>query len=129
MEKLLQLSDELGLHIIEAGGTHAGGYRPGENVIRLRPGMSRRATRTVLAHEIGHHLLGHRPTHFGPVLARQERSANEWAARELIPIAAYREAEYLRDGHVPSIAFELDVLPVIVESYQSILERHLRMAA
>lgn len=129
MEKLLQLSDELGLDVIEGHGAHLGGYRPDENVVRLRPGLSRRAARTVLAHEVGHHALGHRPTRFGPVLGRQERAANEWAARHLISLSDYREAEYLRDGHLASIAFELDVLPVLVESFQSILERHRPIAA
>lgn len=129
MEKLLRLAGELGLEVIEGRGKHAGGYRPDDNTIRLTPGLSRRAARSVLAHEIGHHVHGHRPSHFGPVLRRQERAANEWAARLLITIDDYREAEKLREGHVPSIAFELDVLPELVESYQSILERHFSVAA
>ena len=54
------------------------------------PGMSARTDRSVLAHELGHAVLGHtsrRPTPRS--VARQERQADEWAARLLITPAAY----------------------------------------
>lgn len=129
METLYRLAESHGLTVTEGAGKHLGGYRPGDHTIRLRPGLSHRAARTVLAHEIAHHVLGHRPTQFGPVLARQERQANEWAARRLINIHDYRTAELIREGHVPSIAFDLDVLPVVVETYQTLITRARHMIA
>lgn len=123
MEDLLKLADELGLTVIEAYGKHTGGYRPGERVIRLQPGMRRRVARSVLAHEIAHHLLEHRPTEFGPVRYRQERHANEWAAQHLIDHQHYIEVERLRDGHEPSMAHDLDVAPEILSVYRGMLQR------
>ncbi len=123
MHDLLKLADELGLHVIEAHGSHTGGYRPHERTIRLRPGMRRRIARSVLAHELAHHILEHRPTEFGPIHKRQERHANEWAARHLISHEHYIEVEQLRGGHEPSMAHDLDVAPEIVATYRSMLQR------
>ncbi|MFC3397781.1 hypothetical protein ACFOEP_04690 [Microbacterium amylolyticum] len=38
-------------------------------------------------------------------------------------MSAYRASEELRDGHVPSIAFDLDVTPELVHAYQQLLAR------
>lgn len=113
----------LGLTIIEAHGAHAGGFRAGEATIRLLPGLSARDRRSVLAHEIGHYLLGHVPRAAGILHAKQERSASEWAASRLISIAAYRDAEGIREGHLESIAHDLDVHPQLVVIYRDMLER------
>lgn len=129
MEQLQRLAAELGLTIIEAEGEHLGGYRPDENTVRLRPGLPRRAARSVLAHEIGHHVLGHLPQPFGPLRKRQERAANEWAARHLISAAGYAEAERIHEGHVGTIAHTLDVHPELVIAYQRILQRALIASA
>ena len=89
----------------------------------MRPGLSARVARSVLAHELGHHALGHRPTRRLAARARQERSANEWAASRLISPAAYAEAERLREGHVGGIAFDLHVSDELVVVYRSLLLR------
>jgi Zn-dependent peptidase ImmA (M78 family) len=123
MQALLQLADELGVHVIEKRAPHTSGYRADEKLIRLTPGMPRRAARSVLAHEIGHHVLGHRPTDFGPIRARQEREANEWAAQHLIDPAVYVEVEKLRDGHLQSMAHDLDVAVELLTVYRSMLHR------
>lgn len=123
MLKLLQLAEDLGLTVIEQRTTHTSGYRPDERAIRLTPGMPQRAARSVLAHEIGHHVLGHRPTEFGPIRARQEREANEWAAQYLIDPRAYRDSERLRDGHLGSMAHDLDVAPELLAVYRGLLRR------
>lgn len=123
MQQLLTMADELGLTVIEQRGKHLGGYRPGDRVIRLTPGLPQPTARSLLAHEIAHHVLEHRPTEFGPVHKRQERHANEWAARLLIPHDRYIEVERLRDGHVPSMAHDLDVAPELLEVHRSMLLR------
>lgn len=123
MESLQRLADDLGLTVIEEHGEHLGGYRPDDRVVRLRPGLPVRAARSVLAHEIAHHVLNHNPTPFGPLRKRQERAANEWAARLLIDLDDYKTAELIRDGHVPSMAFDLEVVPELVTAFQSLIER------
>lgn len=123
MDELLKLVNELGLTVVEHRGEHTGGYRPGDMTIRINPGMRDRIARSVLAHEIAHHVLGHRPTEFGPVRHRQERHANEWAARHLIDLDTYVEVERLRDGHEASMAHDLHVAPELLAVYRSLLQR------
>jgi Zn-dependent peptidase ImmA (M78 family) len=123
VQALLQLADELGLTVVEKRVAHTSGYCAGERTIYLTPRMPRRAARSVLAHELAHHVLEHRPTDFGPIRSRQEREANEWAARYLIDHTSYVEVERLRDGHVGSMAHDLDVAVELVTVYRGMLQR------
>lgn len=118
-----KLADDLGLTVRERRGTHRSGYVPGDNHIDLTPGMRGRVLRGVICHEIGHHVLGHRPTEFGLIRKRQEQSANVWAAHTLITPDAYAEAEQHRNGHVTSMAIELNVPDELVVIYRSTLLR------
>lgn len=118
-----RLAADLGLTIIESRGQDAGGYRPDDQTIRLAPHLSRRVARSVLMHEIAHHILGHRPSIFGPVRERQEAAANRWAAQHLITSVDYADAEQRRDGHAPAMAYDLGVMTEIVETYRSMLLR------
>lgn len=127
--EMWDLADDLGLTVVEHHGEHTSGYYPGERFVRLTPGMPRRVSRSVLAHEIGHHVLGHQPTDIRVVRVRQEQSAQEWAARRLIAPRLYIEAERLREGHVPSIAFDLNVSDELVLVYQGMIGRRLARAA
>ncbi|MCC4250220.1 ImmA/IrrE family metallo-endopeptidase [Microbacterium testaceum] len=92
-------------------------------LIRLRPGMHARLHRCVLAHELGHHALGHRPTPFGPARAKQERAAEEWGALRLIALDDYRHVEELHAGHLGAMAGELDVMRSTLEAFQAVLLR------
>ncbi|MCS3443717.1 ImmA/IrrE family metallo-endopeptidase [Microbacterium phyllosphaerae] len=123
MELLLRLLEENGLHLVERPGRSRGGYEPRTATIRLAPGLSRRATCSVLAHELGHAMLGHTPTTDAATRARQETRADEWAARLLITPAAYAAAEQTRGSHPASLAFELGVTIEIVTAYQRLLRR------
>lgn len=123
MQELLQLADELGLNVIERRGGKPGGYHAGTNTIRLHPGMSRRVARSVLAHEIAHHIFGDEPTQYGPVREKQERRANEWAALRLITPQAYAEVEAHRHGHLPSMAYDLGVTLELIEAFKRLLAR------
>ncbi|GAA4762252.1 ImmA/IrrE family metallo-endopeptidase [Microbacterium gilvum] len=123
MHDLLKLAHDLGMEVYEGHGKHLGGYRPGENRIRIRPGLFRRDARGVLAHELGHVVLEHRPTQLGLLRKRQELAADEWAACYLIDRDRYAEVERLRDGHLASMAFDLDVVPELVRAYQRRLLR------
>lgn len=117
------LAADLGLAVVERRVEHRSGYWPDEQVIYLTPGMPPRTLRCVLAHEIAHHILGHRPAAHGPVRRRQEAAANEWAAKRLIDPDRYAEVEQLRDGHVASMAHDLNVVPEILQVFRSRLLR------
>lgn len=100
-----------------------GDYCERTRVVRLRPGMHARRHRSVLAHELGHAAFGDTPSRFGPVHAKQERRADEWAALRLIHIDDYRHVEALHDAHAGAMAVELGVLRRIVIAYQRVLAR------
>lgn len=123
MQHLLRLADEQRLCVVERPGRTRGGFDPSTRTIRLSPGMTRRTTRSVLAHELGHAQLGHIPTPSATIRAQQERRADEWAARRLISPLAYAEAEKLRGPHLASLAFELEVTVELVTAFQRLLRQ------
>jgi len=124
-EYLADLADQAGIRVEYARLRHGidGEYSHARNLIRLRPGMNARLHRSVLAHELGHAAYAHRPSKFGPVHAKQERSAEEWAALRLISPADYRHVEDLHAGHPGAMATELGVMKSIVIAYQGLLAR------
>lgn len=124
VKKFFDMADSLNVTIEWAPLRHRDGeYRDDLRRIRLRDGMTERLTRFTLAHELAHATFGDVPSMFGPENARQERRADEWAALRLIDLDTYREAEALRDGHVPAIAHDLGVVTRCVEAYQRMLAR------
>jgi Zn-dependent peptidase ImmA (M78 family) len=118
MQTLLRLAGEHGVRVVERPGATRGGFDPTTRTIRLNPGMSARTTRSVLAHELGHAVLGHTPSTVPAVRRQQERQADEWAACLLITADAYAQAEDARGPHLASLAFELDVTIELVVAYQ-----------
>lgn len=72
--------------------TGYGLYIPQSSLILLRPKMKVATERSVLAHEIQHHLQAHRKV-TGVWSIRQERSADLGAARELIREDRLRELQ------------------------------------
>lgn len=96
-----QLSTLLGLFI------------PDERTILLRPGMSARMERCVLAHELGHYYFGHRGTS-----ARNESAANAYAATLLVDPDAVADARrrFIRPD-LERLAREAEVTPQIMERY------------
>lgn len=103
--------------------TRDGEYRHDLKLIRLRAGMTLRKERSVLAHEIAHAIWGDVPSKFGPVKAKQERRADEWAALRLIDPERYRAAEEHWEGHLGAIAYDLGVTTKIVTAFQRVLAR------
>ncbi len=100
-----------------------GEYIHRRNLIRLRPAMHARKHRCVFAHELAHAVFGDTHSRFGPVSAKQERRAEEWAALRLISAHDYRRAEQIHHGHVGAMALELDVMVSIVKTFQNLLLR------
>lgn len=123
---LFHMAAALGVRIIHTDLGHLdrdGDYNAATHTIRLQEGMTRRLLRSVLAHELCHAVFGDVPSRFGPVNAKQERRADEWAALRLIDHERYREVEYLRDGNVALMAQDLDVIDDIVHAFQRVLQR------
>ncbi len=124
MQHLIDLAETNGITIEYAPLKHRDGeYRHDLKRIRLREGMNYRLERSTLAHELAHAAFGDQPSKFGPVTAKQERRADEWAAWQLITLSTYREAEQLHNGHIPSMAHELGVISRLVEAAQRLLLR------
>ncbi|MGX9346595.1 ImmA/IrrE family metallo-endopeptidase [Microbacterium sp. KNMS] len=126
--RLLDLVDYLGYRIVYTDLSHIHPPRDGDTdhetrTIRLQPDMAHRLWVSTLAHEIAHVVYMDFPTMFGPVHRKQERRADEWAARLLIPVSCYREVEEYRGGHIPTMALDLGVTVKIVEAFQRLLLR------
>ena len=77
-------------------------------------------------YELGHCVLGHDPAATGWIKDRQERDADQWAARLLISAVEYRAAEHLHGPHPGAIAAELEVTKHLVEVWR---EHHLTATA
>ncbi|MBW1639287.1 ImmA/IrrE family metallo-endopeptidase [Microbacterium resistens] len=121
---LLDLADALGLTIeYYPLARRNGEYRHDLRRIRLRDGMTIRQERSTLAHELAHAVFADVPSPYGPVTAKQERRADEWAALRLITTDAYRAAEERWNGHLGAIAYDLAVTSRLVKAYQGLLLR------
>ncbi|WP_200942131.1 ImmA/IrrE family metallo-endopeptidase [Angustibacter sp. Root456] len=90
-----------------------GWWCPDERVILLDDRLDRRAARCVLAHELGHVVLGHTGlpdvTGADRLSARAEVAADQWAARRLVPRPELRRALALYPDDEAAAAAELDV--------------------
>lgn len=122
---LQELADQAGITItyVPLAPGRDGEYLHSKRLIRLRPGMAARLHRSVLAHELGHAAYADVPSHFGPVNAKQERRADEWAALRLITLEDYRHVEAIHEGHAGAMALDLGVMRSIVEAFQRVLLR------
>lgn len=125
---LLDMASELGVwvDVDDVGWLPArskGGWFPDYELILLREGLSPVEQLCTLAHELGHAVLGHTSSVGGWFAQRQERAADQWAARLLVSPAEYQAAERLHGPHVGGIAHELGVTTHIVATWQDLYER------
>lgn len=114
-------ADELGL-VVEYQNlrTNFGLYIPSSGLILLRKRMKAATERSVLAHEVQHHVHGHRRT-AGVWALRQERVADAAAARALISPDKFQEAiAWSKDPR--EWAIDLQVTGDIVVAYLKGLE-------
>ncbi|MBE7953579.1 ImmA/IrrE family metallo-endopeptidase [Microbacterium sp. R1] len=126
VEQLYEMADMLGVAVEHTDLSHLGrdgDYDLKTNTIRLQEGMASRLLRCVFAHELCHAVFGDVTSKFGPVNAKQERRADEWAALRLIDHDDYRLAEDHHDGNVQLMAQTLDVVDDILTAYQRVLLR------
>lgn len=123
-QQLADFADMIGVNVEYVPDLDDDGrYLHHRKLILLRDGLHARHHRSVFAHELAHAAYGDTPTRFGPVHAKQERRADEWAALRLIDHRAYRDAETVHEGHAGAIAIELGVMKKIVDAYQRIILR------
>jgi hypothetical protein len=98
-----------------------GEYLHRRKLIRLQIGMEHRLHRCVLAHECCHAVFEDVTSKFGPVNAKQERRADEWAALRLVSLTDYMRAEIIHGGHEGAIAVELNVTVDLLRVFRSML--------
>lgn len=92
-------------------------------VVRIQYDLSFRPYRSTVAHEACHVAFGDEPSMFGPVNAKQERRADEWAALQLVTLDDYRHAEAQHEGNVEAMAIDLSVTTDLVEAFRNVLMR------
>lgn len=103
---------DMGVKIVHRPiGKETGLWVPRYNAIFLRPGMTARHERSVLAHEVAHATLKHSATS-----RREEAAADQLAAYKLIDhdrlVSAFKWS-----SHIPEIAVELWVTDHILRTY------------
>ena len=120
MTDLQRQAEQLGVTLKRHNGGPPGWYDHARRTIRTRRGMSARQYRSVLAHELGHAAYGDTPTGNGHYDQRQERRADEYAARLLISPIEFEAAAAWHQGHLPAIAAALEVTNHILTTWQAL---------
>lgn len=123
--KLYEMLDALEVRVEfdELPEDRDGEYDHAARTIRIQHDLLFRRYVSTLAHETCHAVHGDEPSMFGPVNAKQERRADEWAALRLIALDDYRFQEARHEGHVEAMAIALGVTVDLVEAYQRVLLR------
>lgn len=112
---------ELGLSVVDGelpARTH-GQYVHDRRLVILRAGLSQRAARCALAHEIQHALAGDEPTMSLHLHRKAEVLASRRAAWMLIDPYEYAQAEREHDGHLASMAHALNVTVRVLRDWQA----------
>lgn len=100
-----------------------GDYDHATRHMRIQHDLPYRRYRSAIGHETCHAVFGDVKSRFGPVGAKQERRADEWAALRLIDLEDYQQQEQRHDGHVEAMAIALGVTVELVEAYRGLLFR------
>ena len=125
---MIRHAEAMGLRVAYRDlGRHTG-YLYGGGLVVLNHRHHLNAQRETLAHEGGHAYWGHDWTRDHD-RERDERLADQYAARLLITRDAYAAAEELCDGHPGAIARELGVTRRLVELRREDFARDLRTLA
>ena len=103
------LAESMGVQLRRHTGGPPGWYDHQQRIISTRRGQSIGQYKSVLAHELGHAAHGDTPTGNGHYDQRQERRADEYAARLLISPVEFEAAATWHQGHLSAIADELEV--------------------
>ena len=117
------LAESMGVQLRRHSGGCPGWYDHHRRVISTRRGQSISQYKSVLAHELGHAAHRDTPTGNGHYDQRQERRADEYAARLLINPTDFKAAAIWHHGHLPAIADELEVTQHLLKTWQTLHER------
>jgi len=125
LKRIYDMIDAMGVRIeyCELPEDMDGEYIHEEKLIKIQFDLSTRVYRSTLPHECCHAIWGDEPSRFGPVNAKQERRADEWAALQMIGLDEYRQQEARHDGNVEAIALALNVTADLVEAFRRLLLR------
>lgn len=125
LKALYEMLDALGVAVefCDLPADLDGEYDHENRVIRIQHDLRTRRYRSTLGHETCHAVYGDTPSRFGPVNAKQERRADEWAALRLIDLADYRHEEDRTSGHVEAMAIALNVTTDLVLAFRAVLLR------
>lgn len=123
MERLLQIAAQMEVRVVEGElpGRRRGMYSHSRRLIVIREGMSFPRARSSLGHELGHAHYGHEPVTNIIAHTRQERLADEWAAKALINPVEYELTEAMYGPHIGVIANQLDVTPKMIRVWQGLI--------
>lgn len=124
IDDLHNLAASIGTTVSEHEVGPKGFYVHQSRTISIRRGVTGPALRCTLAHELAHAMAGDEPTGIEWADARMERAADVTAARWLISAEDYAAAESLYGAHPGAIARELGVTLHVLETWQSLYERH-----
>jgi Zn-dependent peptidase ImmA (M78 family) len=95
-----------------------GWWCPTDRVILLEERLDPVSARCVLAHELGHAVLGHEACHhFGDsrwLAQRIEAAADDWAGLRLVPVAELVRAAAACAGEPRETAHHLEVTPAVL---------------
>lgn len=86
--------------------------------IWLRPDLTSRESRSLLAHELGHAYYGDE----GPQPVTAERRAWRYAAQLLVDGHDYSDAENCHGAHLGALSEALDVSTEVVQGFQDLLQ-------
>lgn len=123
---LLALVRSIGVSLTEHHRGKKGYYDHTERTISMRTGLSDRAYRSTLAHELGHAYYSDELTGIEWIDERMEIRANRFAASLLVSPVEYAAAERLHGPHEDAIAHELGVTRKLLATWR---EQHERRTA
>lgn len=102
-------ADKIGVRLVKHNNGLKGFYDNSTRTISTRRGLSIRAYRSTLAHELAHATYRDEPTGNGHFDQRQEARADQWAANVLIDPDQFHDAYIWHGGHLPAVADDLEV--------------------
>lgn len=107
------IAERLRIPVVElAGLADPGRWYPDRRIIALRRGMVLMQRRSVLAHELGHAVLGHCES-----TPRTEAQADRWAAMKLIDRDAFIACARGCPEHPEQWCIELQVTPRMLRTW------------
>lgn len=127
MERLLALAESQGMYVAWRPLRRAAYLQHSAQLIVLSTRIPAWRARCALAHELGH--LAHEHWTRDHDKARDELEADTYAARLLISLDAYQDAETIVGCHPGALAKELGVTRRLVELRQRDFARDLRLLA